>query len=186
MDIFRSEGDKEVLVVILAEAAGRHQVDINGYALMRNHIHLLVTPRTATALEKFMHRAGFQYAQYFNRKHCRTGPLFEGRYRPTVVDTDVYWYSCLRYVELNPVRAGVVMSPSAHRWTSYAAHAHGDHDPLVTFHELYLALGATPQERQQAWQTMCGRGLTIEELGEIRAAVRNGGILGRLVVVAED
>ena len=186
IDIFHDDSDREVLIALLADAISRHALDINGYVLMRNHFHLVATPRHATALEKVMHRVECRYVRHFNSRYSRTGALFDGRYRPAVVDTDVYWYSCLRYVELNPVRAGVLKTPDACRWSSYGAHAFGAADPLVTYHQLYLSLGATPEIRQRHWRTMCGRGLTIEELAEIRAAVHRGGVLGRLVVPDDD
>ena len=182
LDIFRTPQDCELFLALVDEAARRHQLDVDAYVLMRTHFHLVVTPRTPTALEKAMHAVDFQYARYFNGHYSRTGALYEGRYRTTVIETDVYWYSCLRYVELNPVRAGVVAQPDDYRWSSYAAHAFGAPDRLVTLHPLYTALGRTPYDQQCAWRTMCGRGLTVDELGRIRTAVHSGGVLGRIVI----
>lgn len=186
MDIFHDDRDREFFLALLADAISRYPLDINGYTLMRNHFHLVVTPRAMTSVEKAMHLVAGGYAQYFNSRYSRTGTLFDGRYRPAIIDTDVYWYSCLRYVELNSVRSGVVTTPDVYRWSSYAAHAFGKVDPLVTYHPLYLALGATPASRQEHWRTMCGRGMTLEELAEIREAVHRGGVLGRLVISDEE
>ena len=182
MDIFRSSDDYVVLAAILANASAITGMDVNAYVFMHNHFHLLVTPQSATAVERAMHRVGGQYARYFNDRYTRTGTAFEGRYRCTVVDTERYWYSCMRYVELNPVRAGFVAHPHAYSWSSYAHHAHGLADPLVTLHPLYLALGRSPNERQQCWQRHCAEGLAEEDLRQLRPVLHAGGILGTLVL----
>jgi putative transposase len=102
-----------------------------------------------------MHAIGFKYARYINNRYKRTGAVFEGRYRSTIIDTERYWYLCMRYVELNPVRAGFVSTPHAYYWSSYTTHASGSPDPLVTLHPQYLALGRTPRERQECWRRHC-------------------------------
>ncbi len=185
MDIFRSAGDYEVLTAILREASAASGMDINAYVYMRTHFHLLVTPRLPTAVEKAMHAVGFRYARYFNRRYERTGAAFEGRYRCTIIDTERYWYACMRYVELNPVRAGIVAVPQSYYWSSYSRHAFGSPDSLITPHPLYLALGRTPNERQQCWRRHCADGLSSDELGDIRQAVHSGGVLGALVLPEE-
>jgi putative transposase len=185
IEIFRSDDDYEVLIALLREACAKSEMDINTYVLMRNHFHLLVTPRRATAVEEAMHDVAGRYAMYFNRRYQRTGSLFEGRYRATIIDTEVYWYTCMRYVELNPVRAGIVSTPQAYYWSSHAIHAFGAPDPLVTLHPLYLSLGTEPDERQRRWRQHCSRDLEVEELGRIREAVR-GGVLGALVLGADE
>ena len=180
MDIFHGEADYEVFSTLLRDAATRSGMEIHAYAFMRNHVHLLVTPRRIRSLEKAMHLVGFQYARYFNARYQRTGPIFEGRYRTTVVDPDRYWYACLRYVELNPVRAGIVSTPDAYAWTSYAAHAFNEADALLTPHPLFQALGTEAAERAACWRQACGEGLTNEDLSAIRNAVHRGGVLGTL------
>jgi putative transposase len=182
MEIFRSDDDYDVLVALLREAAATSGMDINTYVLMHNHIHLLVTPQRATAVEEAMHDVNGRYAMYFNRRYQRTGTLFEGRYRATIIDTERYWYTCMRYVELNPVRAGIVSDPQSYYWSSYAVHAFGSPDPLVTLHPLYLSLGTDPAERQRCWREHCAGGLEVEELDRVRQAVRSGGVLGALVL----
>ena len=111
MEIFRSDDDYDVLVALLREAATTSEMDIHTYVLMHNHFHLLVTPKRATAVEEVMHDVGGQYAMYFNRRYQRTGTLFEGRYRAMIIDTAMYWYTCMRYVELNTAGAGIVSNP---------------------------------------------------------------------------
>ena len=186
MTIFRSEEDYEVLMAILREASPTYGMDINTYVFMRNHFHLLVTPQQPTAVEEAMHYVDCRYAMYFNRRYRRTGTLYEGRYRPTIVDAERYWYSCMRYVELNPVRAGIVSNPQSYYWSSYALHAFGAPDPLVTLHPLYLALGSGPEERQRCWRQQCADGLAIDELDRIREAVRGNGALGALVLSDDE
>ena len=182
LPIFRSDYDRDVFKRLLREAISKHHVDVHAYALMSTHYHLLLTPRTVVSLEKAMHVVGLRYASYFNRRYQRTGALFEGRYRAMYIDTEIYWYTCLRYVELNPVRAGIVAEPGASDCTSYAFHAHGVADMLVEPHPLYLALGRTTDERQCCWQRMCAEGLTFDELAKVRAAVHQGVGLGPIVL----
>lgn len=147
---------------------------------MTTHIHLMVTPESADALPFAMKLVGDKYVRYFNRRYERTGTLFEGRYRSLPIDSDPYWFTCMRYVEWNPVRARLVSSPEAYRWSSYRWHAFGEPDPLVSPHSLYLGLGDTPAMRQQAWRTMCGAPLAEDELSEIRQAVHCGVRPGRV------
>lgn len=182
MEIFRSDEDCELFLALLQGASRRHAFDIHAYALMKNHVHLLGTPRTTTAIEQAMHAAGFRYAQHFNRRYGRTGPLFEGRYRSMIIDTDVYWFACMRYVELNPLRAGMATRPEAYYWTSYPANAFGAPDALITPHPLYLDLGSGPGERQQRWRNMCAEGMNSEELERVRASVHRGTALGAVVM----
>jgi putative transposase len=186
MDIFRSSDDYEVLVAIVREASAATGMDVNGYVFMRNHFHIVVTPQQTTAVEKAMHAIGFKYARYINNRYKRTGAVFEGRYRSTIIDTERYWYLCMRYVELNPVRAGFVSTPHAYYWSSYATHASGSPDALVTLHPQYLALGRTPRERQECWRRHCADAFQPGELETIRKAVHGGGVLGALVIPDED
>src|SRR5262245_12519124 len=107
-DIFRAGDDYERFLTILVDACTLHNVTVNSYTLMTNHVHLMMTPHIDRALSPAMQAIGRSYVHYFNRVHERTGGLFEGRYRSTVIDTETYWFTCARYVELNPVRAGLV------------------------------------------------------------------------------
>jgi putative transposase len=178
MDIFACDADYEAFLYALHEVTLRHPVKIHTYVLMTNHIHLTVTPESAVALARAMQTLGRRYVPYYNQRYGRTGHMFEGRFRSFEIDSEDYWFTCARYVELNPVRAGRVATPDTYRWSSYAAHAFGQDDPLVTFHWLYLALGDTPDIRQRAWRELCGTPLTIDQLAEIRASVNTGKALG--------
>lgn len=182
VDIFRATDDYQLFVALLRHTLDVVGLEIHAYVLMRNHFHLLVTPLEPTSLERAMHRIDFQYARYINDRYKRTGTAFEGRYRCTAIDSESYWYRCMRYVELNPVRAGIVADPAAYTWSSYHRHALGTPDPLVTVHPLYTALATSPKEREAAWRRYCAEALPPEELETLRLAVHTGGVLGRLVV----
>ena len=176
--VFRVPADYRFFITILRKAAGQCSVDIHGYVLMSNHLHLIVTPSARTGLPEMMQIIGRIYVPYFNSRYERTGALWEGRYRTSILQDDKYWMTCLRYIEMNPVRAGLVAAPELYRWSSYRAHALGREDPLVTPHPLYLGIGCSPVDRQRAWQAVCGVPIERENLGEIRRAIRGGQALG--------
>jgi len=148
---------------------------------MPNHVHFMITSPTAAALAAAMQTIGRRYVPYFNRRYQRTGGLFEGRYRSVLVDEECYWVTCMRYIELNPVRAGLVSTPEAYRWTSYQAHAMGLPDVLLTEHSLYLRLGETLPERSHSWRGFCAQGIPDGELLEMRDAVYRGRIFTGIV-----
>jgi putative transposase len=128
-----------VFLTMLHFACIHHQLHVHGYVLMTNHVHLLATPQIANAVSLTMQAVGRQYVPYFNRRYSRTGGLFEGRFRSTVVTTESYWFNCMRYVELNPVRADMVSRPEAYPWSSFSSNAMGMPDGLLMPHELYLS-----------------------------------------------
>ena len=121
-----------------------------------------------------MRALGSRYVRYFNRKYGRTGTLYEGRYRSLIIDSEPYWFTCMRYVELNPVRAALAATPDVYRWTSYGVNARGVSDGLIVPHPLYLSLAHSPEDRQQRWRQICGEALTEEQLKDIRDDVRRG------------
>ena len=121
-------------------------VSVHAYCLMTNHIHFLVTPEDEDAISKTMKSVGSRYAQYINFKYKRTGTLWEGRHRSSLVQTEKYLLRCYRYIELNPVRADMVKRPEEYKWSSYGVNAWGDNSWLVP-HDEYLILGKTMDER---------------------------------------
>jgi putative transposase len=171
-DIFRAEEDYLFFLLTLRDASVRHQVDVHSYVLMTNHFHIVATPRTAKALSGAMHLLGTTYVGYFNRRYTRTGRLFEGPFKSSVIDTETYWFRCMRYVELNPVRAGLVADPADYRWSSHRSNALGFYDRLVAPHDLYVSLGESAACRQQSWRELCSETMSSEELFEIREATR--------------
>ena len=149
--IFGDEADYQRLLDELKAQAAAHQVAVHAYVLMTNHLHLLVTPETADGVPLMMQGLGRAYVRYFNRRHDRSGTLWEGRYRSTVIEAERYLLACMTYIELNPVRAGMVAAPADYPWSSYAHHAGLRADPLLKPHPLYWAMGNTPFAREHAY-----------------------------------
>ena len=138
------------------DACDEHLSEVNCYALMGNHIHLLVTPREQNSLPKTMQSLNTRYVMYFNRVHERTGTLWEGRYRTSTIDSQEYLKRCFQYIELNPVKDGYCESPADFRWSSHRYHSLGDSDRVVTPHRAYLALGETDAERRRRYRGWFG------------------------------
>jgi putative transposase len=166
--IFRDEGDCEFFLALLEFTAARRGVDIHVYALMTNHYHLLVTPRSPDALSHMMRDMGREYVLGHNRKHGRIGTLWTGRHRAIPVGDERYWLTCLRYIEQNPVRANMVAHPGDYKWSSFRAHGLGETVPWLTPHAVYMALGSRPEERQAAYRVLCGECLNEAELTRLR------------------
>jgi len=138
----------------LIEAAAEHGVSVHAHVLMTNHVHLLLTPETAESLPRTMQSLGRRYVRFVNAHYRRTGTLWEGRYKAAPIDSDPYFFSCCRYIELNPVRARMVDHPRHYCWSSYRAHAEGKNDPLAAFHPVFRRLGRTVEARQEAYRAL--------------------------------
>ena len=177
--VFTNIRDYTLYLGWLRDAAHIHGCAIHAYVLMPNHIHLLTTPGHEQSLPKTLQSLGRRYVQYFNQTHDRTGTLWEGRYRATLVDPDAYLLACYRYIEGNPVRAENVTQPSHYRWSSYHFHAEGKTDQILTPHAMYRRLGRTPEERQKAYRALFRKQLSGETLDEIREATNKAWVLGR-------
>ena len=176
--VFFHEKDYRKYLACLQDAAATYNCAVHAYVLMTNHVHLLMTPRQSDSLAKVMQSIGRRYVQYINMTYQRTGTLWEGRYRASLVEAEAYLLACYRYIELNPVRAGMVPGPAAYPWSSYRWHALGHPNLVVTDHALYLALARTPQERQQVYQALFQERLHTGLLQEIRTTLQQGRILG--------
>jgi len=150
---------------------------------MSNHVHLLVSVDDAQGLTLMMKGLGQRYAQYFNRRHRTSGSPWDGRYKSCLVQTEAYLLTCQRYIELNPVRAGMVNFPGNYRWSSYRCNAEGRHDALLTPHSVYQRLGGSAAERQQAYMRLFRVALTPMQIEQIRKA-GNSGVLGDKEFVA--
>jgi putative transposase len=172
--IFHDTADRERYLALLQEVAAAHGIAVHAYVLMPNHVHLLVTPQAGDGISRFMQALGRRYVRWFNDRHGRTGTLWEGRFRSTVVDADRYLLACMRYIELNPVRAGLCVAPEQYRWSSFAHHAGLRVDPIVTDHALFWGLGNTPYERQSAYRRLFDADLSAEQLDEIRRSTNRG------------
>jgi putative transposase len=176
--IFFAEDDHGRYRDWLAEAATDQGVAIHAYVLMTNHVHLLATPRHADSLPRMMQSLGRRYVGYVNHAYRRTGTLWEGRYRAAPIESEAYFLACSRYIELNPVRAGMVAHPRDYRWSSWRANARGAEDALVSEHALYRALGRSAAARQEAYRALFRAALGEAFLDELRAATNGGWALG--------
>ncbi len=183
--IFREPGDQERLLSLLGECAAREKVAIHSYVLMGNHFHLLLTPQSVTGVPRMMQGVGRTYVQYFNRRHRRTGTLWEGRYRATTVQTDRYCLACMAYIDLNPVRAGLAKRPEDYVWSSYAHYRGIRTDKLVTPHPVYWQLGNTPFEREARYGELVGQGLAVDLERSLTEATLKGWALGDEAFIAE-
>lgn len=177
--IFGSEGDFRYYQEKPKDASQKHECDIHAYVLMTNHVHLLVTPHKEQSIGKMMQTVGRYYVQYFNYSYHRTGTLWEGRYKATLIDTEHYLLTCMRYIELNPVRAtGMVEHPSEYPWSSYRYNALGSSDPLITQHGEYSRLGVFDEERQTAYRELFRAHIPYITLEAIREATNKAWVLG--------
>jgi putative transposase len=162
----------------LREASVRYGCLIHSYVLMTNHVHLLTTPETRTGISRMMQSVGRRYVQYVNVSRDRTGTLWEGRHRASLVDSERYFFICSRYIELNPVRAAMAAQPGEYRWSSYRANALGAPDSLLTPHVLYLTLGDAPATRQHAYRELFRDEIDDRDLNAIRTTASQGLPLG--------
>jgi putative transposase len=183
-DIFRTPADFDRMLDLLFEHARAQGVDVHAYVLMSNHLHLLLTPQKDQALPKMMQSVGRSYVQVFNKVHGRTGTLWEGRYRSTLIQSDRYLLACMAYIDLNPVRAHMVVQPEDYRWSSYAHYTGRRVDRLITSHALYWALGNTPFAREAAYAELVQAGISADQQGALTDATLSGWALGDASFVA--
>ena len=176
--IFGGADDLAFFRACMEDAVKKHDVAVHAYVFMTNHVHLLVTPGTASSLPKTMQGIGRVYVQYFNSRHRRTGTLWEGRYKAAIVDDERYLLTCMRYIELNPVRAGVVASPAGYLWSSHRANAYAGVDSLIRPHPVYRQLGESAETRQAAYRELFRSSIAQDELCAIRDATQNAWALG--------
>jgi putative transposase len=161
--IFLRDADYAVFVSMARWASAVANVSVHAFACMSTHYHLLVTPEDRSGLPRMMKRLNGRYVRYFNKTYQRTGTLWNGPYRGSLLDSEIYWLTCLRYIEQNPVKAGIVTSAADYRWSSYPAHAFGQGPEWLAPHTVYYGLGSTPEQRQFAYRALCGVSLTEEQ-----------------------
>ncbi len=176
--IFAVDEDYQFFKEVLLAAAQRYGLAIHAYVLMTNHIHLLVSPETAESLPKALQSLGRRYVQYFNYRYRRTGTLWEGRYRATIVEAERYLFECMRYIELNPLRAGMVAHAGDYPWSSYPANAAGAPDALVTPHLLYQHLAPDEGGRRAAYGELLEVPMAAMLLAALRESTHKGWVLG--------
>ncbi len=168
---FREESDYLVYLGHLRRLCALYQCEMHAYCLMTNHVHLLLTPNAATACGQLMRDLGRCYVRYFNDRHKRSGTLWEGRFRSCIVESAAYVLACYRYIELNPVRAGMVADPLAFPWSSHTHNAGVRTDPLIGPHAEFSALAERPYA---VYRALVGQPLGDAVLRSIREATEGG------------
>ncbi|MGE0356784.1 MAG: transposase [Burkholderiales bacterium] len=176
--MFRDDADRLDFLRFLADALEACACDLHAYVLMTNHVHLLATGHRQGELSELVQRVGRKYARLVNLRWGRTGALFEGRFRSSLVDSDAYLLTCMRYIELNPVRAGMARHPSAYPWSSYRTNATGEPELPIVAHETYRQLGATAVSRGEQYRGLVESGVSDPDLERIRTSVRKCRVLG--------
>jgi putative transposase len=172
--IFRDDEDRERFLAWLQECARLYKVAVHAWVLLPSQVILLATPADDEGLALMMQKLGRYYVPWFNNKHGRSGTLFQGRFRTSLVDAAAWLLACSRYLELLPVQSGLASTPSGYRWSSYAHHAGIQSDPLVTDHALYWGLGNTPFQREAAYIALAEQGMGSDELALIETALAKG------------
>lgn len=183
--IFASAADYQVLLDLLDASARKFGVAIHAYVLMANHFHLLATPPSTNALSQMMQAVGRRYVRYFNDTQKRSGTLWEGRYRSTVIQAERYLLPCMAYMDLNPVRAGVVAQARDYPWSSHTHYIGQRTDKLITPHSLVWELGNTPFAREAAYAERVREGLSPVQQAALTDAALRGWALGEPDFVAE-
>lgn len=183
--IFTSQADYDFFLDLLDENARKFGVAIHAYVLMGNHFHLLATPQADTALPQMMQAIGRRYVRYFNDAQQRSGTLWEGRYKATLIQADRYLLACMAYIDLNPVRAGLVGQARDYPWSSHAHYIGLRMDKLVTPHPLYWQLGNTPFAREAAYAGLVQAGVSAAQLEELTQSTLHGWALGEAGFVDE-
>jgi len=176
---FFAEADYPRYLADLREALARHACRVHAYVLMTNHVHLLMTPMTGHGVSHVMQDLGRAYVRYINQSYRRTGTLWEGRYKASLIDSEAYLLVCMRYLELNPVRAAMVRHPSEYRWSSYPHNAYGRPDRTIDAHPLYSALGADAPARQYVYRELFRTHLEAGMVHAIRDSTNQELVLGR-------
>lgn len=183
--IFVDKADYEELLRLLEEHAKKAGVAIHAYVLMSNHLHLLATPETEDGIPQLMQAVGRRYVRYFNDRHGRTGTLWEGRYRSTLIQAERYLLACMVYIDLNPVRAGMAAEPADYPWSSHAHYIGRRIDRLVTPHPLWWELGNTPFARDLAYSELVRAGISADQQRALTDSALRGWALGEPDYVAD-
>lgn len=176
--VFFAEADYIAYLEWLRDGAEQHGCAVHSYVLMTNHVHLLMTPSDTAAIGRALQFLGRHYVPYVNRTYGRTGTLWEGRHKGSSIDSSRYALTCSRYIEMNPVRAGMVPDPGAYRWSSFRCNAYGLGDAWLAPMPEYEALGATAEERQHRYRELFRDALDVDQEQTIRRCIQTGTPLG--------
>lgn len=176
---FYAEEDYRRYLGNLKEALLRNNCVLHAYVLMTNHVHLMITPFTEYGVSHVMQDLGRKYVRYINHTYKRSGTLWEGRFKASLVDSDAYLQTCMGYIELNPVRAGMVAHPGEYRWSSYGANAQGREEEIISMHPVYVALGEDKEDRQNTYRELFCQQLDSDQIHVIREALNQELVFGR-------
>ena len=176
--IFATQADYLMLLQLLGDNAAKFGVALHAYVLISNHFHLLATPDTAEGLPQMMQAVGRRYVRYFNDTQKRSGTLWEGRYKSTLIQTDRYLLACMVYIDLNPVRAGLATQAADYPWSSHTHYTGQRIDKLITPHPLFWALGNTPFAREAAYAELVQSGITSVQQTALTDSALSGWALG--------
>jgi putative transposase len=177
-EVFYRDTDYRLYLELLKEGCAEFGCSLHAYVLMTNHVHLLLTPADCNGISLLMQQIGRLYVPYVNRHYGRSGALWKGRFHAGLVEDTRYLLACYRYIELNPVRAGLAQGPEDYAWSSYRANAEGEPDPLLTPHSVYLALGTNCFTREAAYRRLFLEDIPAHEWRDIRRATRANAALG--------
>jgi putative transposase len=183
--IFAGNSDYETLLAMFEEHARKLRVAVHAYVLMSNHFHLLATPETSDGIPQMMQAVGRRYVRYFNQGQSRTGTLWEGRYKSNLIQAERYLLACMAYMDLNPVRAGLVRAPGDYPWSSHLNYVGGQHSKLITPHPIYWELGNTPFSREAAYLELVHAGVSEQERVTLTDSALRGWALGEPSYVAD-
>jgi putative transposase len=176
--VFFADEDYRFYLALLREHADLFQCQIHAYVLMTNHVHLLVTPNSESGLSRLMQFVGRRYVRYINKTYQRTGTLWEGRFKSSLIESEGYLLTCMRYIELNPVRAKMVRKPGKYAWSSYRVNVDGDYSGLVIPHKIYRALAVTPAQQRHAYGKLFEDAIPQDDLDLLRQSIKGGWAVG--------
>ena len=176
---FYDQADYSQYLHDLQIAAAKFACKIHAYVLMTNHVHILATPMDEYSVSEMMQSLGSRYVRYMNKKYNRTGTLWEGRFKSSLVDSDAYLLTCMHYIEMNPVRAKMVAHPGEYQWSSYSVNAQGDKNSLIEKHPLYLQLATETGQQLKAYREIFREHLDEDIVSEIREALNHELVIGR-------
>ncbi len=182
--IFSAAADRVLLLDLLADSARKFEVALHAYVLMENHFHLLATPQSAQSLPRMMQALGRSYVRYFNAANRRSGTLWEGRYRSALIQADLYLLPCMVYMDLNPVRAGLVAQAPDYAWSSHGHYAGLRTEKALSAHPLVWNMGNTPFERESAYRALVQAGVTPRQEAALTESVTTGWALGQAEFLA--
>lgn len=176
--VFYEDSDYSAYLHWVEEAIDRYHCVIHAYVLMTNHIHFLVTPQVRQGVSQMMQHIGRRYVPYINHTYGTSGSIWEGRFKASLIHDEEYLFTCMRYIELNPVRANMISNPGQYRWSSFRHNAQGKENKLITPHALYQRLGKVKYERCEAYKALFKAHIELDDLKDIRTSLQTGTPLG--------